>query len=78
MSGAGSKSTEVTVMHGTLYADNAAGFMRITYMTDGSVMLHVIAAPSQYSTCDPATEDVAKCMEDGLAAFETAYATKLK
>jgi hypothetical protein len=78
VSGAGSKITEVAHVDGTLYAEDMAGFMQVTFMVDGSVLLHVRATPGEFATCDPTIVDVTACMTDGLAAFETVYAARLK
>ena len=78
MSGAGSKTTEVAHVDGTAYAEDVAGFMQVTFLTDGGVLLHVRATPGEFAICDPVLVDVATCMTQGLDAFETVYAVRLK
>jgi hypothetical protein len=78
VSGAGSKTTEVAHVAGTIYAEDVAGFMQVTFLTNGGVLLHVRATPGEFATCDPALGDVATCMTDGIASFETVYAARLK
>jgi hypothetical protein len=52
--------------------------MQVTFMTDGSVLLHVRATQGEFATCEPELVDVQACMTDGLAAFETVHARRLK
>ena len=76
VSGAGSKVTEVTYVRGMQYADDVGGFMRVTFLRDGTVLLHVLATPEQYVNCEHqgASET---CLQDGVAAFQTMLALRL-
>jgi hypothetical protein len=78
VSGAGSKVTEVTYVGGMQYADDAAGFMRLTFMHDGSVLLHVLATSEEHVVCSEGLNGgLEACMQEGLDAFETVVAMRL-
>jgi hypothetical protein len=78
VSGAGSKVTEVTYVGGMQYADDAGGFMRLTFMRDGSVLLHVLAVPEEHVACASEGDgDLDPCMQDGVDAFQTVVAMRL-
>jgi hypothetical protein len=76
VSGAGSKTTEVTFVGGMEYGDDVGGFMRLTFLRDGSVLLHVLATPAEYVNCAAATASET-CLQDGVAAFQTVLALRL-
>ena len=78
VSGAGSKVTEVMNVGGMKYANNVAGFMRVTFLRDGGVLLHVLATPERYVTCSTQVNGgVESCMQEGVDAFETVLALRL-
>jgi hypothetical protein len=78
VSGAGSKVTEVAHVAETVYAEDVSGFMQVTFLRDGGVLLYVRATAGEFATCDPVAGDVATCMTNGSQAFSTVYSTRLK
>jgi hypothetical protein len=76
VSGAGSKTTEVTFVRGMQYGDDVGGFMRLTFLRDGSVLLHVLATPAEFVNCALETASET-CLQDGVAAFQTMLALRL-
>jgi hypothetical protein len=76
VSGAGSKTTEVSYVGGMEYGDDVGGFMRLTFLRDGSVLLHVLATPAEYVNCAAAMASET-CLQDGIAAFQTVLALRL-
>lgn len=77
VSGAGSKVTDVAFARGMLYGADVPGFMRVSFMTDGQVLLHVLATSDQFAMCEEGHVDVAKCLQDGADAFQTVFARRL-
>ena len=78
VSGAGSKTSDVAYAEGMLYGDDVSGFMRVSFMTDGRVLLHVLATPSDFAVCSPPhVTDPEACMRDGLEGFEIVYTLRL-
>ena len=78
VSGAGSKVSEVTFVGGMQFADDVGGFMRVTFMHDGSVLLHVLATPEEHVVCSVLLNgDLDACMQQGIDAFETVVAMRL-
>jgi hypothetical protein len=78
VSGAGSKTTEVAYVGGMQFADDVGGFMRLTFLRDGGVLLHVLATPEQYVMCAEARNGgVESCMQEGGDAFQTVLALRL-
>jgi hypothetical protein len=77
VSGAGSKTTEVTFVGGMQYGDDVGGFMRLTFLRDGSVLLHVVATPAEFVNCAAAKNPSETCLQDGVAAFQTVLALRL-
>jgi hypothetical protein len=77
VSGAGSKLTKVTYMGGTKWAQEDPGFMRLSFMTDGRVLLHVLTTADADHVCYDPTIDVVKCMKDGVDAFKAVFAQTL-
>ena len=85
VSGSGSKLTDVVQVPNLLYGDDLPGFMRLTWLRDGSVLLHVYAADDIHQHCgyeageraaDAPPED--DCMTRGIEAYEVVYALELK
>lgn len=79
VSGAASKTGRVGYVEGMVYRGAKAGYMRLETLRDGRVYLFVTAADPQYQACDQ-TDDAAlrECMRQGVAAYETDYAARLK
>lgn len=78
VSGSGSKLTDVKNVRGMLFGTDRPGFMRLTHLRDGRILLHVYAAPQHYLLCEGPEEVVAECMERGVPAFEVVYARRLR
>jgi hypothetical protein len=52
--------------------------MRLTFLRDGGVLLHVLATPEQYVMCAEARNGgVESCMQEGGDAFQTVLALRL-
>jgi hypothetical protein len=77
VSGAGSKLTQVTYMGGTKWAGEDPGFIRLAFMTDGRVLLHVLTTADANLSCSTPGTDVDKCMAAGDSAFKAVYALPL-
>ena len=80
VSGSGSKLTDVADADGMRYGADRPGFMRVTVLEDGGVLLHVYAAGDGALLCGEEGDErtVERCMEEGVPAFEVVYATRLR
>lgn len=77
VSGAGSKLTDVAFVRGMRYGDDVPGYMRLTFLTDGRVYLHVEGTRPRFALCEVPEPELPRCMEEGLQAFETVFALRL-
>jgi hypothetical protein len=79
VSGAGSKSTEVAYVDGMHYADDVGGFMRLSVLRNGNILLHVLGTSEQYLHCAPAVNgELERCIQEGLESFDTVFSIRLK
>ena len=79
VSGSGSKLTDVSAVDGMHLGLDRPGFMRLTFRVDGSVDLHVWAAPADFLLCgDDDDEDPGACMAEGPSRFEEVFARRLR
>jgi hypothetical protein len=79
VSGAGSKTTDVAHVRGMLYGDDRPGYMRVTFMQNGNVYLHVLATAGQNAVCEAleGNGSVESCVQAGLDAFDTVFVLRL-
>lgn len=78
-SGSGSKLTDVGDTEGQLFRKSAPGYMTLVFKLDGGIDLYVTATADELLKCDQVdTGARARCMEDGVAAFETIYSMHMK
>ena len=79
VSGAGSKSTEVTAVPEIRLGVPRPGYMQLFGLRDGGVELRVVAGREAALDCASETEpeELDRCMSEELAAFEDIYAERL-
>lgn len=78
VSGSGSKLTGVADMDQLVFGQERPGFMRLTFLADRSVQLHVFSAPERYQHCSGPRSGLDACMTRGVAAYEVVYADRLR
>lgn len=78
VSGSASKLTGVAAMDQLVFGQERPGFMRLTFLADRSVQLHVYSAPEEHQHCRGPRSSLERCMTRGVAAFEVAYADRLR
>lgn len=79
VSGAASKVSEVGAAPGMRFRHSSPGYMYLLVRRSGRIDLFVVAAPERFLHCRPgAAPDVERCMEQGVAAFETVYSARLR
>jgi len=78
VSGSGSKLTGVADMEQLVFGQERPGFMRLTFLADRSVQLHVFSAPERYQHCSGPRSGLDACMARGVAAYEVVYADRLR
>lgn len=78
VSGSGSKLTGVADMEPLVFGQERPGFMRLTFLADRSVQLHVFSAPERYQHCSGPRSGLDPCMARGVAAYEVVYADRLR
>lgn len=78
VAGSMSKITDVGPAEGMLFRADAPGYMRLTFHDDGAIHLAVIAAPKEFLHCEGDDAARARCVQDGLAAFRTAFALRIR
>ncbi len=77
VSGSGSKFSEIRPVPGLEWGRSAPGYMRVFFLKDGSVVLHVIQGTTTTLYCgDPATRSA--CMAAGADSIHTAYTRRLR
>jgi len=77
VSGAGSKLTPVGPTDGMVWGLDRPGFMKLTFMRDGAVHLHVLITGEDLGVCDSEDGPLDACMRRGADAFEIGYSTTL-
>jgi hypothetical protein len=77
VSGAGSQVTSVSKRDDVAWAGAQPGYMRLVFLTEGSVELFVEAAPKSTLDCSDA-RDADACIQQGLAAYRTVYSARLR
>lgn len=78
VSGAASKVSHVTRVPGLVWADEAPGYMRLVFRAGGRVDVFVERAPRAYLECEGHEPERTRCLEEGVAAFETAFSARLR
>lgn len=78
VSGAGSDPTGLGLEEGMVWGTSAPGFMRLTWMRDGAVHLHVLATEDDYAVCEGDAVAIRRCMDAGRARFRVVYAATLR
>jgi hypothetical protein len=78
ISGSGSKNSRLGTAPGLRLGLTAPGYMRLLLERDGGVVLTVEAAPPEFLACPAAEPERGRCMSDGVAAFRTVYARRLR
>ena len=78
VSGAASKSTPVGDGDGLQFGMSAPGYMRLVVGDDGGMDVFVEAAPSEYLSCSGSEQEVAACVQEGVAAFRTVHAQRIR
>jgi hypothetical protein len=78
VSGSASKLTGVGFEEGVRFASSVPGYMRVVTGKDGSVALYVEATPAEFLECGGTGAELAGCMAEGLAGFESVYSQRLR
>lgn len=78
VSGSGSKNSRVGTAPGLRLGLTAPGYMRLLLERDGGVVLTVEAAPPEFLACPAGEPQRVRCMSEGVAAFRTVYARRLR
>lgn len=80
VSGSGSKLTGVSGVEGMIFGAERPGFMRLLFLEDGGVLLHVIAGSPEALTCaaERGVPDPGACMARAEESFETIWGTRLR
>lgn len=78
VSGAASKSTPVGNGDGLQFGLAAPGYMRLVVGDDGGMDVFVEAAPHEYLSCSGTEQEIAACVQSGVAAFRTVHAQRLR
>lgn len=77
VSGAGSRLTDISPVEEMVWGRMAPGYMRLTFLHDGSVLLHVLQGSPTFLSCD-ALHERDECMAAGLDSIQVAYARRLR
>jgi hypothetical protein len=77
VSGAGSKLDGVGSERGLRFARSAPGYMRLVFERNGGVTVFVESTDPAFLKCDDEDER-ARCMADGVAAFQTVYGRRVR
>jgi hypothetical protein len=78
LSGAGSKLTDLRPVPGMKWGRRAPGYMHITFIKDGTALLHVTAGAAAYKSCDGDGDLRLQCMAEGADSMHVAYTTRLR
>lgn len=77
VSGAGSGLTRVRPVPGMAWARRAPGYMRLAFLTEGGVILHVVAGSPELVYCGAAVQ-VGACMSAGVDSVHVVYSRRLR
>lgn len=78
VSGAGSKNSRLGTARGLELGLTAPGYMRLLLERGGGVVLTVEATPHEFLACPADEPERVRCMREGVAAFRTVYARRLR
>jgi hypothetical protein len=78
VSGSASKMSSLGTADGMQFGRAAPGYMRLAIGKDGSMDLFVESAPEEFQSCPAEGEERDACMREGVAAFETVHAQRLR
>ena len=78
VSGAGSKLTDLRPVPGMQWGRRAPGYMRVTFLKNGTALLHVTAGAAAYKRCDGDGDVRLQCLAEGVDSMHVAYATRLR
>jgi hypothetical protein len=79
VSGSGSRMTRIRATHAMKWGRSSPGYMRLTFLRDGSVQLDVVVGSVTHLACpgpDPGT--AASCMAAGADSIHTGYSRRLR
>jgi hypothetical protein len=77
VSGAGSKVSSVQMGTGLAWAGEQPGYMMLVFRKDDGVDLFVVGGDRAHLHCAATDPEAAKCMADGVNAFEVVYSASL-
>lgn len=78
VSGSGSKLTGVRETDGMRLGAEQPGYMRLTFLDDDSVVLHVFATDGPQLCVEGTQEEIDACMERGLEGFQPIFSHRLR
>ena len=78
VSGSASKLSAVGEGDGMQFGRSAPGYMRLVTYRDGTRSVFVEASPPEFQSCPGTGEELATCMREGVAAFETVHSQRLR
>lgn len=79
VSGSASKLSPLgSAQPGMQFGSSTPGYMRVLVERGGGVTIAVESAPEQYLKCQGTEEQIATCVGEGIAAFQTIHSQRLK
>ena len=77
VSGSGSRLTDIRPVRGMEWGRKAPGYMRLAFLADGSVLLHVVVGSASLIHCGD-TPPIDACMAAGADSIHVALARRLR